>query len=315
MLSRVAESFYWLARNVERAESVARILDVNYVRAMDLYATHDGRSERLWRSVLRCAGFMNDPASEPNLHAAAEALTYCAFAADNASSIRSCVRIARSNALAIRAELATEVWETVNVLYLFVESSNASSVLRAGPSRFLRRIRDATQALAGVADAVLSHGEGWNFLQVGRFLERAYMTARVLAAIEVDDEPWAESQRLLEMCCASEPFAKGSSRSPEARDAVDFVVLAADFPRSLRFCTREVDRAMHRITFAPHGTFANDAERRLGRLRARFDFTPLEELLVLGPHAFATEATIEFEELGAAIETTYFPRLPRAVAG
>jgi uncharacterized alpha-E superfamily protein len=312
VLSRVADSLYWLGRNVERAETTARVLDVNYTRAMDLYSQRDGRSEALWRSVMQCAGFRPEHKIPSDGKAAAECFGFCAFDESNPNSIVSSVRVARTNALSIRAELTTEVWEVVNVLYLYVSDQHLRSVLREGPTKFLRRVRDQMQAFAGMSDATLSHGDGWNFLQVGRFIERAYMTARILEAVDVENEPWHEAQRLLEMCCASVPFAQASHRAPDARDALGFIVLHQDFPRSLRFCTREVDAALHRISRAPEGTFANDAERRVGKLRALFDYTPLDEMLAGGVAEFTERLVSEYESLSADIAASYFPRLVTA---
>ncbi len=310
MLSRVADSLFWLGRNVERAETIARILDVNYTRAMDLYSQRDGRSEKLWRSVMQCAGFVNEP-NEDTSFAATDVFGFCAFDENNSTSIVSAVRIARTNALGVRAELTTEVWELINVLYLYVEEQQKlRSVMREGPSQFLRRLRDRAQAFAGISDATMSHGDGWNFIQVGRYLERAYLTARILDAIDVPNEPWHESQRMLEMCCASAPFAQASHHAPEARDATAFVVLSETFPRSLRFCTREIDEAMHRISRSPRGTFAIDAERRVGRLRSQLDYTPIDDLLADGVSEFARGLVREYELLTSDIEASYFPRLP-----
>ncbi len=312
MLSRVADSLYWLGRNVERAETVARVLDVNYTRAMDLYSQRDGRSEALWRSVMQCAGFSSTARVGANGKAAADCFGFCAFDEDNPNSIVSAVRVARTNALSIRAELTTEVWEVINVLYLYVAEQKLRSVLREGPTTFLRRVRDRMQAFAGTSDATMSHGDGWSFLQIGRFVERAYMTARILEAVDVENEPWHEAQRLLEMCCASVPFAQSSHRAPDARDALGFILLNQDFPRSLRFCTREIDAALHRISRAPEGTFANDPERRIGRLRALFDYTPLDEMLISGVQEFTARLVGEFEDLSADIQASYFPRLVTA---
>jgi uncharacterized alpha-E superfamily protein len=308
LLSRVANSFYWLGRNAERAEQISRILDVNYTRSTDLYSQRDGRAEHLWRSVMQSAGFVAEPKISSNGKAASEVFSFCAFDEENSTSIVSAIRIARSNALSIRAELTIEVWEVINVLYLFVGRQNLRSVLREGPSKFLRHVRDWMQAFAGIADATLTHGDSWNFLQVGRFIERAYMTARIMRAVDVENEPWHESQRLLEMCCASVPFAQHSHRAPEARDALDFITISPEFPRSLRFCIREIDEALHRISRSPRGTFVNSAEQRLGRLRAQFDYTPIEELLGGDVDAFVSRLERELEELSFEIEDAYFPR-------
>jgi len=307
VLSRVADFLFWLGRNIERAETLARVLDVNYTRAVDLYAQSDGRSDALWRSVMHCVGFTAEPILPKNKVASA-ALSHVAFEAGNASSIVSSIRIARSNALGVRSELSGEVWESINVLYLFVEEQSLQAVMREGPSRFLRRVRDMTQAFAGISDATMTHGEGWNFLQVGRFIERAYMTARIIAAVDVENEPWHESQRLLEMCCAAGPFAAQSHRAPEALDALEFIVLSQDCPRSLRYCAREADSAMHRISRSSDHTFTNSAERRLGRLRSFFDYTSIDEIFAGSIRSFAHVQLGEFELLSSEIEERYFPR-------
>jgi uncharacterized alpha-E superfamily protein len=310
MLSRVAESLFWLGRNVERAETIARILDVSYTRAMDLYSRDDGRYERLWRSVMQCGGFVAEPKPSAPGIAAHEALAHCVFDRGNSNSIVSAIHVARSNALGIRAELTTELWVVINVLYLSVEGQSLRSALREGPARFLRRVCESTQALAGVADATLSHGDVWRFLQAGRFLERAFMTARMLQAIEVEHEPWHESQRLLEMCCASEPFVHDMRYVPEPRDALAFIALAADCPRSLRFSFRELGNALHGISDNREGTFGTEPERRLGKLCARLDFASADELFAPGVNIFARDTVAEIVALSGDVETAYFPRLP-----
>jgi len=314
MLSRVAESLFWMGRNVERAETIARILDVSYTRAMDLYTRDDARYEGLWRSVMRAAGFVAQPKPATPERVAHETLAHCLFDAGNPNSLVSSVRVARTNALGIRAELTTELWEVVNVLYLFVDRHSLRSVTREGPARFLKSIRESTQAFAGVADATLSHGEAWCFLQAGRFLERAYMTARMLDASDVEREPWQESQRLLEMCCASEPFIHDSHDAPEPRDALAYIVLASDCPRSIHFALREIDLALHRISKTPEGTYANAAERHVGRLRARLDFSSADELFAGGVEGMASGMLGDLVGLSAEIENAYFPRLPSGVA-
>ncbi len=310
MLSRLADFMFWLGRNVERAETLARVLDVNHTRAVDHYLQRDGRSDALWDSVMRGVGFTNEPNVPRDGSAVRAVMKHIAFDAENPSSIVSGVRIARSNALGIRSELTVEVWETINVLYLYVEAQDLDAVMRVGPSRFLHRIRDMSQAFAGICDATLNHGDGWNFLQIGRYLERAYLTARILAAVDVQNEPWPESQRLLEMCCASVPFVQQSHRAPEARDAISFIVLSSLFPRSIRFCVREIDSAMHRMSRTPKQTYTGPAERRLGRLLARLDYSTIEEIVADDVRAAAEGFAMEMEALTAEIETMYFPRLP-----
>ena len=113
------------------------------------------------------------------------------------------------------------------------------------------------------------------------------------------------------MCCASEPFIQDSMDAPEPRDALAYIVLAADCPRSMRFALREVDLALHRISKTAEGTFANTAERRVGRMRARFDFASSDELFG-GVHKLASDLVSDLYTLSTEIETAYFPRMPIA---
>src|SRR3974390_1506793 len=114
MLSRVAESMYWLARNIERAETLARIIDVNLNRTMDRYSASSGRAQKLWQGVLSIAGRTADVSAVSAHEIAQTAFEYCTFSVESRTSILSCIRIARQNALGVRAELSTEVWEAIN---------------------------------------------------------------------------------------------------------------------------------------------------------------------------------------------------------
>ena len=128
MLSRVAESLYWMSRNVERAETLARVLDVNYNRTVDRNAAGRERAARIWRSVFDIAGISVDVELLEGASLASAAFERCTFSTEYRTSIVSCIRIARSNALSVRAELSTEVWECLNGLYLFVEAQSPRSV-------------------------------------------------------------------------------------------------------------------------------------------------------------------------------------------
>ena len=128
MLSRVAESLWWMSRNLERAETLARILEVNYTRTMDRYAAHQAVTH--WKGILDIVGMLTDLDLIPPESVAATALHYCTFSSENRTSIVSCVRIARQNALQVRAELSSEMWEAINGLYLFVDAASPRTIAR-----------------------------------------------------------------------------------------------------------------------------------------------------------------------------------------
>ena len=309
MLSRLAESFFWLSRNVERAETIARVLDVTYTRSMDVY-TGAAWSERPWRTAIAIATFAHPDAVQLGESAATDALARCVFDERNPSSIMSCITTARGNAIGLRAELSTELWEHLNELYLDVRAQSLDSILAEGPTRMLRRVRDRCQAIAGVTAATLLHEDGWNFMQLGRFVERGALTTRMLATAESLDDPWPEWQRLLEMCCASFPFARVARHLQSPRDATAFIVFRATFPRSLNFCANELHAALHRLSDSSSRSYTDDAEKQAGRLCAMFNFGDADDLFAEGLHGFTDRTLRTFDSLVAAIQRVYFPRTP-----
>ncbi|MEA2665148.1 MAG: hypothetical protein QOI11_2092 [Candidatus Eremiobacteraeota bacterium] len=311
MLSRVAESLFWIARNTERAETLARLLDVTAAGSVDRGTHHREAVERQWEAVYTVAG-IEPPEPGPRAHAA-DAIERIAFGAeDERRSVCACLRIARRNAVGVRAELTTEVWECLNGLYLFVEAQSPRALGPDGASSFLRSVRDTTQAFAGICDATLSHDDGWDFLVAGRYLERAWMTARILSAHDDGADSAHAWQRVLEACCASEPFARARRQSSDPADALAFLALSDVFPRSIRFCVREVDRALHRISGTPAGTYANEAERASGRISAALGYYSANEVSEDGARVFAGRAQRWLAEIGDAVTAAYFPRVPVA---
>ncbi len=308
MLSRVAESLFWMARNVERAETLARLLDVTAAGSVDRGSARRTQVARQWDAVYAVAAV--DPPQRSLRGGTAAAIERIAFGGEG-DSVATCVRIARRNAVGVRAELTTEVWESLNGLYLYVEAQSPKALGPDGASTFLRSVRDTAQAFAGICDATLSHDDAWDFLIVGRYLERASMTARILGAHDADDgaQAW---QRVLEACCASEPFARARRQSSDPAEALAFLALSDVFPRSIRFGVREVDRALHRLSGTAPGTFANEAERAAGRIAAALGYYSANEVYEDGARVFAGRAQRWLDEIGDAITAAYFPRVPVA---
>jgi uncharacterized alpha-E superfamily protein len=302
MLSRVAEALYWTARNVERAEDLARLIDVTAMRSVDRAVD----AEKRWRAAYAVAGI--EPPDEGEIDRTT-AVDRIVFGGETLLSITACVRIARRNAIGVRAELTTEIWECINGLYLFVEAHSPRAIGPDGASSFLHAIRESAQAFGGICDATLAREDAWMFLRIGRYLERAAMTARVLRAMEPDAGPhvW---QLVLEACCASEPYARARQQSFDPVEALAFLGLSISFPRSLRFCLHEVDHALHRLSGAPVGTFANAAERESGRIASSLDYAGAADFAREGAANVAQRITIALDELGAAITSAYFPRVP-----
>jgi uncharacterized alpha-E superfamily protein len=310
VLSRVAESLFWIGRNVERAETIARVLDVNVNRAVDVYLAPALDAALIWQSVVNALSYAHAVAIEARTDAWKQGVYHCAFDTDNPNSLVSCIAIARANAISVKADLSSESWEFINGLYLEVSATTAQDVLREGPSRFFHRVRDAAQGFAGVTDATLVHGEAWLFLQIGRFLERMSLMIRIIESFHVQEQLSSEWQRLLAMCCALEPFVRTVQGVPTADGVFAFLLLEGNFPRSARFCARVVDESIRQVSGTPPNTFANEAERLLGGVRAALDFAQVTEISREGLGPFLAMLRTREEEIDESIDALYFGRAP-----
>src|SRR6202049_5186445 len=177
MLSRIAESLFWLSRYIERAEYTARILDVNFHTLLE---QSKDRYRLRWEPLIVMAG---EEERFRQIYAEADAravFEFLAFRQDNPSSIMQCIAKARENARTIRDFISREMWEDLNGLYFMVNRFNPTEEMDAGPHRFCDAIRFGSHRFHGVTDATLPHDEGWEFLRIGWFIERAEMTARLV---------------------------------------------------------------------------------------------------------------------------------------
>ena len=180
MLSRVAHSLYWMARYIERAENVARLVDVNLQLLLDLRDLDEKRLAAHWLPIVQATG---EEAAFFKLHphATGHAVTeFLVFQTENPNSIVQSVCQARENARMVRDQVTLELWEELNRLYLFVRSPRAREIWRHSPSEFFQEIKSGSLHLIGIANATLIRNEGWWFVQAGQFLERADKTTRIL---------------------------------------------------------------------------------------------------------------------------------------
>src|ERR1700689_973347 len=192
MLSRVADSLYWMSRYLERAEHTSRLLDVNLNLMLDEGPTS---AERGWLRVLQAVGKPKNIEWSGDPYALTRTLT---FDTEHKASIVSCIISARENSRHVREQISTEQWHRLNRLYLQVtrpemQSDGQVEALQEGtsqPSEFLQSVMEAVHEFQGVTDSTMNHGEGWQFIQVGRYIERASATALLLEAYHKD--LWAE---------------------------------------------------------------------------------------------------------------------------
>jgi uncharacterized alpha-E superfamily protein len=176
MLSRVANSIYWLSRYTERAENIARIIDVNLQMMLDL----PSGSNQQWKPLVSISGDDDAFAARYAAPTRENVIKFLALDIENPNSIVSCLRAARENARTVREAISSEMWEQVNTSYLTVNAAASSQTLVHSPYSFFNEVKKASQLFDGVTDATMLHGEGWHFYRMGRLIERADKTSRLL---------------------------------------------------------------------------------------------------------------------------------------
>jgi uncharacterized alpha-E superfamily protein len=320
MLSRVADSIYWMSRYVERAENVARFISVNLNLSLDM----PGEAGQQWWPLVVITG--DDAEFQARIGATTKesVVQFLTFDNENPNSIVSCLRAARENARGVREIISAEMWEHINKFYLMIRDGGALDAVLDNPHQFFDWVSVSGQQFLGVTDATMTHGEAWHFCQLGRMLERADKTSRLLdvkyfillptlsdVGTPFDDVQWLA---LLRSASALEMYRQRHGRiSPP--NVVDFLVLDREFPRAVLHCLTRANESLHAISGTFTGSYCNPAERRLGQLRAELAYTQAEDVIAGGLHEFVDSLQSRLNLAGDAIHECFFAMRPVELAG
>ncbi len=318
MLSRVANSLYWMSRHVERAENTARLVDVNLQLLLDIHNLNDRLMAEYWLPVVQSAG---DEELFFRLHprATGPAVTeFLVFDQANPNSIVSSIAQARENARTVRDQLTIEVWEELNRIYLLLHSPGAHDLWRQSPQDFFHEIKSSSLHLQGLTEATVVRNEGWHFVQGARYLERADMTSRLLdvrhASLPPRGVPPAPAlpqgdafgwSAVLRSCSAWDAYRARHGAEVQPTLVAEFLLLSDDFPRSVRFCIDQLDRALRGISGVAAGRFSNQAEKLCGRLLAELQFSTVADVVDDGLHAYIDRLQANLNDIGDALFQTY----------
>ena len=315
MLSRVANTMYWMTRHVERADNLARLIDVNQQLLLDFESLDSERLRVFWKPIILSTG---DEELFHSLYETAggnEVIRFLTDDSTNPNSIASCIALARENARTVRDQLSDELWEELNALYLFTRSGEASSLVAQDPPQYYARIRRSAMTLLGIAASTLPRDEAWEFMEIGRHLERADKTTRILdiSSYLPDSEDGHSDagpravlhwSAILRSCGAMGAYC-AENREIHARGVVDHLVFSGGFPRSVRYCIERVDISLHRISGTPRGDYSNDCERETGRLAADLHFGSSEDAFSGGLHAYLDALQERVNRIGERLFDTY----------
>ncbi|MDB5441202.1 MAG: hypothetical protein JWM33_3629 [Caulobacteraceae bacterium] len=301
MLARVADSLYWIGRYVERAEHFSRLADVM------LNATLDQSDASGQAAYIALAAVNDEPDLERSPYEAAKSLI---FDREDPNSVVMSLALARENARQVRDQITTETWERLNMLFLRTSADNAERTFDNSPSTYLHEIIADLHLFKGAADVTMSHGEGWRFLTVGSYIERAQLIAALLEVCfsekgrkTVGDHIALMS--LLRMACALEPYLRVYTAEIQPRYILEFLLFDEEFPRSIRFATAQLE--VHLAALARHMEVAARAgpDRLAGRLSARLQFADVEELKEHGASQLLATVTAECVRIHQAVYETF----------
>lgn len=314
MLSRVANTLYWMVRYVERADNLARLIDVNQQLLLDFESLDSERLRGFWHPIISSTGDEEAFSKLYDDSGSGEVIRYLTDDVRNPNCISSCIALARENARTVRDQLSDELWEELNSLYLFSRSDEAHRLIDSDPPRYYENIRRSAVTFLGIAASTISRNEAWVFMDLGRHLERADKTTRFLdvssylpagadgmEAISPGILHWTA---ILRSCGAMGAF-RANQLDINARSVADFLIFEKDFPRTVRYCIERVDICLHLISGTPRGAFSNEAERESGRLLADLNFGSTEDVFAAGLHEYLDGLQGRFNHIGGEIFETY----------
>lgn len=315
MLSRVANSIYWMARYVERADNLARFMEV----ALNVMLDQPLDDAPQWKPLVQTTGddaFFRERYGDDSKD---NVICFLTFDEEYPNSIVRILTSARENARTVREAISSESWEQLNEFYHFVHSASASDDAVRSPSDFFHEIRRQSHLFSGIMDATMSRGEGWHFLNLGRMIERADKTSRILdvkyftllpslsdVGTALDDLQWSA---VLRSVSGFEMYRK-RFREISVRRIIRFLVLDRTFPRAIQYCVSEASRSLHEISGTPEGSYHNSAEQCLGRMKGELAYLDVEAIIAEGLHEFIDGLQTGLNEVGESIQETFFMLRP-----
>jgi len=290
LLARHAEAVFWMARYVERAENLARILDVQQVFA------GDSRDPATWRSVVQLNA---DDRRFFKTHESADRASVTHFYVldqDNPTSIISAIQAARENARTLRPLISTEMWAQINVFYRQLRALTPADLAEPRFPRICALVKEACQTHTGITEGTFFRDESWYFYSVGRWLERADQTTRLLdikyhqllprgtdIGSAFDLGQW---NSVLRSAAAYHAYRRAHSRAMGPATIASFLLQNRAFPRSVALCVNDIDRTLHELKSRYGLRGGSAALERADDLRAELTGRPIEQVLALGLHEF-----------------------------
>ena len=309
MLSRVADSLYWMSRYLERAENTVRQLDVTMGLMLD---TGGASAETRWMRLVASLGKPEGLDWNGDLESMARTLIFDNL---NHAAVTFCINGARENARQVREEISTEQWQRLNRLFHQIHSPLAQAQFSSSINDLLASVLDGIHLFTGVSNTTMIHGQGWQFIRLGRYLERAYATATLLEVYQSDLFHLAEREyagyQYLEMvgllrCCTSfEAYCQVYTADVVPGRILEFLLLNRDFPHAIRYCVDSIRDAIDSIQRTGGRRPPGELTAGIGRLHAMLGFTTITEIISGDTAAFLHNIREQFLRIHELIYRYY----------
>ncbi|MBL0743522.1 alpha-E domain-containing protein [Chryseolinea lacunae] len=308
MLSRVADSLYWMSRYMERTDSILRMLKINYA------SSQDSPEDFSWQPVLRIFGSLDDDAVSDLDNNGRKVLQYMVLDRDNPNSVFNMVTIARENARGVQDNITTELWKCLNEFYHVVREERLKYALQfEDPVTVLDALIKECMIYFGVTDITMFRGEGLCFMNVGKYMERAIQSADILdvklSNLSYDlDKPTdtAYWKYLLMSISGYSLYLKRYQSGFEARNVIDQVLFNVDFPRSVLYSLNQLTRYFERLKGEQNQEGFAKVQFMIGKLRSKVQYSNVQSVSRIGLHDYLTEITTEIDDIGSTLNKYYF---------
>ncbi|CAN5349208.1 alpha-E domain-containing protein [soil metagenome] len=323
MLARDADATYWMARYVERAEHVARLLLVHSEALIDVGEVAESLLDGHWRSVLQVM-YSDPPTLEPRDAQDTRPLSLritddLTLNPGNPNSLISCLTRGRENARGVREVISTEMWQHLNVMYWSIRAEDAKSLLQEVPDQLYQQIIEGSMLFQGLTDQTLGHGQRWYFTQLGKYFERIYGICRTVTFKHqlIDDYEdtagggasplWTiHWTTILRSCGSIEAYRRSYFGELDEAHVAHFMVLDDGFPRSIAYCVRRAYECIAALRISVRPQAIDPAERILGRLRAQLEFADVSDILRRGLADYLRNVLDLVNQAALAVQRSYF---------
>jgi len=307
MLSRVADSLYWMSRYLERTDGVLRMLKINYA------SSQDDIQEFSWKQVLRTFTYLDDAEAKPFVHHSRAVLQYMVTDKENSNSVLNIVTRARENARSVQDHITKELWQCLNDFYHTIRDEQlVRGLQKDDPVSILDILIKQGLLYYGITDITMSRGEGYAFINIGKFLERGIQSLDILDVkfsdlnddfTRTDTTYW---KYMLLSISGYELYLKTYRSGFDAKNVIEQVVLNPDFPRSVIYSVNQLHRYFERLKSGGNKEAYRKIDFMIGRIKSKVNYSTVDSIMLQGLHTYLSEVKEELCEVGNAFNQEYF---------